>query len=116
MFMFLPSTLDRKEVIQQYNDNVNLHPVDVSYEELKQMNNNKDINPSELENSALRKDIVKVFYNIMKWVAGTSNIIWLEIRMLICLKEEKLTQIFHFLGLIILIKKHKKNVNWGINF
>ena len=73
MLMFLPSTLDRKEEIQHYNDDVNLHPVDVSYEQLKQTNNNKDIDPSELENSALRKGIVKVFYNIMKEVAGTSS-------------------------------------------
>ena len=61
MFMFLPSNLDRKEEAQQHNDNVNLHSVDVTYEQLKQMNNNKDINPSELENSALRKNIVNVF-------------------------------------------------------
>ena len=73
MLMLLPSTLDRKEEIQHYNDNVNLHPIDVSYEQLKQTNNNKDIDPSELENSALRKDIVKVFDNIMKEVAGTSS-------------------------------------------
>ena len=37
------------------------------------MNNNKYIVPSELENSTLRKDIFKVFYNIMKEVAGISN-------------------------------------------
>ena len=63
--MFLPLTLDRKEVIQQYNDNVNLHPVDVSYEQLKVLNNNKDFDPSDLDSSALRKDIVKNFYTIM---------------------------------------------------
>ena len=68
MFMPLPSTLDRKEDIQQYNDNVNLHPVDVSYEQLKVLNNNKD-----LDNSAVRKDIVKIFYTILKEVAGVSN-------------------------------------------
>ena len=31
-FLFLTSTLDCKEGIQQYNDNVNLHPIDVNYE------------------------------------------------------------------------------------
>ena len=36
MFMFLPSILDRKEDIQLYN------PVDVRYEQLKVLNNNKD--------------------------------------------------------------------------
>ena len=73
MFMFLPSALDRKEEIQQYNDNVNLHPIDVSYEQLKQINNNKDFDSSELENTALRKDIVNIFYTIMKEIAGISN-------------------------------------------
>ena len=71
--MFLPSTLDRKEDIQHYNDNVNLHPVDVSYEQLKVLNNNKDFDPSDLDNSALTKDIVKLFYSIMKEVASVSN-------------------------------------------
>ena len=32
--MFLPSALDDKENIQQYNNDVHLHPVDVSYEQL----------------------------------------------------------------------------------
>ena len=35
MFMFLPSTLDRKEKFLQWQDHVHLHPVDVSYDELK---------------------------------------------------------------------------------
>ena len=61
MFMSLPSTQDRKEGIQQYNDNVNLHPVDVGYEQIKVLNNNKDFDPSDLDNSAQRKDIVKIF-------------------------------------------------------
>ena len=68
--MFLPSTLDRKEDIQHYNDNVNLHPVDVSCEQPKVLNNNKDF---DLDNSALTKDIVKLFYSIMKEVASISN-------------------------------------------
>ena len=72
MFVFA-STLDYKEDIQQYNNNVNLHPVDVSYEQLKVLNNNKDFDPSDLDNSALRKDIVKTFYSIIKEVAGISN-------------------------------------------
>ena len=32
MLMFLPSTLDRKEDIQQHSSNVTLHPIDVSYD------------------------------------------------------------------------------------
>ena len=72
MFVFA-STLDYKEDIQQYNNNVNLHPVDVSYEQLKVLNNNKDFDPSDLDNSTQRKDILKIFYTIMKEVVGVSN-------------------------------------------
>ena len=71
--MVLPSTLDRKEGIQQYSNNVNLHPIDVSYEQLKAFNNNKELNPADLEDSNLRKDIAKMFYPFMKEAAGLSN-------------------------------------------
>ena len=37
------------------------------------MNNNKDFDPSDLDNSAQRKDIVKIFYTNMKEVTGVSN-------------------------------------------
>ena len=46
LLMFLPSTLDRKEEIQQYSHNVNLHPIDVSCDEIKSLNNHKDFNPA----------------------------------------------------------------------
>ena len=45
MFVFA-STLDHKEDIQQYSNNVNLHPVDVSYEQIKVLNNNKNFDPT----------------------------------------------------------------------
>ena len=73
MFMFLLSTLDRKEDIQKYNDHVHLHPVEISYDQLKSINNNKDFDPSHLDNSVLRKDVTKCFYTIMKEIAGISN-------------------------------------------
>ena len=73
MFMFLHSTLDRKEDIQKYNDHVHLHPVEISYDQLKSINNNKDFDPSHLDNSVLRKDVTKFFYTIMKKIAGISN-------------------------------------------
>ena len=57
MFMFLSSTLDRKADIQQNNKNVQLHPVDVSYGQLKILNNNKDFDPADLDISAKRKDM-----------------------------------------------------------
>ena len=71
--MFLPSTFDCKADIQQDNDNVNLHPIDVSYERLKVLTNKKDFDPSDLDNSAQGKDNVKIFYTFMREVAGVSN-------------------------------------------
>ena len=73
IFMHLPSTLDQKEDIQQYNDNVHLHPIDVSYEQLKVQNGNQDFDPSQLDDTSLRKTLLPIFYNIMKEAAGVSN-------------------------------------------
>ena len=46
IFVFLPSTLDRKEKILQWQDHAHLHPIDVTFEELKDLNNGEDFNPS----------------------------------------------------------------------
>ena len=73
MFMFLPSTLDRKEELNQYSNNLNLHPVDVSYDQLKKYNDNTDFNPADLDNSSERNKIKKVFYSFMKEAADASN-------------------------------------------
>ena len=37
MFLFLASTLDRKEEIMHFKNNVHLHPVDVAYNGLKEL-------------------------------------------------------------------------------
>ena len=73
--MFLPATLDRKEDIQKYNDHVHLHPVNISHDQLKSINNNKDFDPSHLDDRVLRKDATKFFYTIKKEIAGTQIII-----------------------------------------
>ena len=73
MFMYLPSTLDRKEDIQQCNDNIHLHPIDVSYEQLKVQNGNQDFDPSQLDDRSLRKNLTLIFYNFMKDAAEVSN-------------------------------------------
>ena len=73
MFMFLPSTLDGKEDIQQYSSNVNLHPIDVSYDQIKALNDHEDFSPADLDSSSSRNKISKVFYSFMKEVAATSN-------------------------------------------
>ena len=72
LFLFLPSTLDRKEKIMQFKDSVNLHPIDSFYDDMKALNNDKDFNPFELE-SATRSNVLPLFYAYMKKVAETSN-------------------------------------------
>ena len=39
MFLYLPSTLDRKEDFLPWKDHIHLHPIDVSYDELKAIHN-----------------------------------------------------------------------------
>ena len=46
LFLFLPSTLDRKEDFLQFKSSVNLHPIDALYDDLKAMNNDKDFDPA----------------------------------------------------------------------
>ena len=72
LFLFLPSTLDRKEKILQYKDSINLHPIDTAYDDLKTLNDNKDFNPAELD-FPTRSSILPLFYSYMKKVAETSN-------------------------------------------
>ena len=73
MFTFLPSTLDRKEKFLQWQDHIHLHPVDVSYDELKEYNDDTDFNPSHLDNKDLGKKLTDLFYKYMKRVAEISN-------------------------------------------
>ena len=73
MFMFLPSTLDRKEDIIQFKNNVHLHPVDVSYNDLRELNQNSDFNPADLDSKTLRQNLLPLFYKYMKSVAEISN-------------------------------------------
>ena len=72
LFLFLPSTLNRKEEFLQYEKSMNLHPIDTSYDDLKQFNDNKDFNPMLLETPS-RDSVTKLFYAYMKKVAETSN-------------------------------------------
>ena len=74
MFMFLSSTLDQKEELNQYSNNVNLHPIDVSYDQLKAYNNHEDFNHADLDHSSERNKIKKKFYSFMK-EASNHNLI-----------------------------------------
>ena len=70
-FFFLPATLDRKENILQYKDNVHLHPVDIEYHKFKDEFGIESFNPSLLErrsleeNSSLRSAILRVMKKIV---------------------------------------------------
>ena len=59
MFLYLPSTLDRKEDFLQWKEQVHLHPIDVSYDGLKAINNDRDMNPALLDNKKLRKGVIE---------------------------------------------------------
>ena len=72
LFLFLPSTLDRKESILQFKNSVNLHPIDSFYDDMKALNSDKDFNPFKLE-STTRSNVLPLFYSYMKKVAETSN-------------------------------------------
>ena len=90
MFLYLPTTLDRKEEFLQYKDNVHLHPVDVNYEELRMLNEGNDMNPNLLKNKALRKDVVLTYYKVMKKIAEFLNQSFIRTWTHISQREEKL--------------------------
>lgn len=74
-FFFLPATLDRKEEIIQYKDNVHLHPIEMDYDKFKFEFNIDSFDPALLERrgdseaNSLRSAILRV----MKKVAMLSN-------------------------------------------
>ena len=73
LFLYLPSTLDRKEEFLQWKDHVHLHPIDMSYEELKKTHDDGDMNPALLDNNELRRDVAGGYYKMMKKIAEISN-------------------------------------------
>ena len=75
MFLDLPSTLDRKEEFLQWKKHVHLYPVDVSYDQLKAINNGGDMNPALLDHKevTIRKEVTGGYYKMMKKIAEVSN-------------------------------------------
>ena len=73
MLLNLPSTLDRKEDFLQRKEHVHLHPIDVSYDDLKETHNGGEMNPALLDNKDLRKEVVGGYYKMMKKIAEISN-------------------------------------------
>ena len=73
LFFFSPPTLDRKEEFLQWKDNVHLHPIDLSIDDLKNEISVTSFDRSLLENKKLRASLVPGFYIVMKKVAELSN-------------------------------------------
>ena len=73
MFLLLPSTLDRKKDIIQFKNNIHLHPIDVSYNDLKELNSKSDFNPVHLDNKTSRQNFLPIFYKCMKSTAEISD-------------------------------------------
>ena len=73
MFIYLPSTLDRKEDFLQYKEHVHLDPVDFTYDDLKEFTGNKEMNPSLLNSKEWRGEETGAYYKIMKKIADISN-------------------------------------------
>ena len=69
MFLYLPSTLDRKENFLKYKDHVHLHSVDTSYDDITQLCNNEDANPALLDDKNSRNKVNGTYYKVMKKVA-----------------------------------------------
>ena len=55
MFLYLPSTLDKKEDFLQYKDHGHLHPFDISYDDITQVHNNEHANPPLLDDKNFKK-------------------------------------------------------------
>ena len=111
MFMFLPSTLDRKEDNIQFKNNVHLHPVDVSYNDLRELNQNSDFNPADLDSKTLRQNLLSLFYKYVKSVAEISNHNLTRNSGAYLSSGGALIQIVSLLGSILHISKLNKNFN-----
>ena len=73
LFFFLLVTLDRKEEFLHWKDNVHLHPIDLSIDDLKSEMSVTSFDPSLLENKQLRDSLVSGLSKVKKKVAELSN-------------------------------------------
>ena len=73
LFLYLPSTLDRKEEFLYWKDNVHLHPVDLTYDDIKQAAGQNQMDSSWLDNKDLRNEVTGDYYKIMRKIAEVSD-------------------------------------------
>ena len=110
LFLYLPSTLDRKEEFMHYKDNVNLHPVNLSFDDIKQAAAESLMDPSMINTDA-RGQVTGGYYKIVKKLPKFLIKICLENPMLSYPVVEKLILTMNFVGLMFLTKREKKNFN-----
>ena len=73
LFFFLPATLDRKEDILQWKDNVHLHPIDLLFDDLKAEMSATTFDRSLLESNHARESLKPGLYKVIKKIAHLSN-------------------------------------------
>ena len=73
LFMYLPSTLDCKGDFLHWKDNVHLHPVNLTFDDIKQAAGQNLMGPCLLDNKDLRSKVRSGYYKIMKKIAEVSN-------------------------------------------
>ena len=110
LFLYLPSTLDRKEEFMHYKDNVNLHPVNLTFDDIKQAAAESLMDPSMINTDA-RDQVTGGYYKIVKKLLKFLIKICLETPMLSYPVVEKLILTMNFVGLMFLTKREKKNFN-----
>ena len=73
IFLYLPSSLDRKKAFLQWKEHVHLHPVDLSLDDMKALTGIKEINRALLDDQNARENIISGYYKLMKKIAEVSN-------------------------------------------
>ena len=72
LFMYLPSTLDGREDFMHYKYHVNLHPINITFDDLKQAADQKIMDPSFLSSNN-RSEVTDAYYKIMRKIVEVSN-------------------------------------------
>ena len=76
LFCYLPSTTDRKELVNQFKNNVQLHPIDCSYEKFREFSSSgSNFFPHHLDSDDKKEHKVarEIVVNFMKHIVNISN-------------------------------------------
>ena len=112
----MPSTFDKKEDFLQWKDHAHLHPIDVSYDELKTIHNNGKMNPTLLDHKELRKNIREGYYKMMKKIAELSNQNLVRNSDAYISNIRKIDPDYNFSWIDDPYKQGKNKFHWAINF